>query len=141
MKLYVRAFAESQTGVFRDIKNHSAVVMEHLIQIFLYPKSEAIPHWKQEVSAALNRVPKLKRSKKFPTADEIIKHSWSIWEDSIQETINVIIEDYGPSGVNVTRVYACVENYMYWISEQLAKSGYVSNTRIYNYIDEMLNNL
>ena len=139
MRLYIRAFADSQAEVYRDIRGKSSVVIEHLIKIFLYPNSINSNHWKIEVAGALSRVPKLKRIKRYPEAKNIMKYSWKIWEDSICDMISEIVKEYGqPEHADFKSIYDKIHEYLAWISEELSKYGYVSNNKIYNEIQSLL---
>lgn len=141
MKLYIRAFADSQAEIYRDIKSKSSVVIEHLIKLFLYPNSNNLNHWKTEIFAAMSRVPKLKRTKKYTESKNILKYSWNIWNDSIADMIDVIQNDYGLSNTPPDIIYNNVHIYLAWISDKLSRFGYVTSNQIYSKIDDLIQSM
>lgn len=138
MKKLIVAFADTSKDVFDRIKDKSPVAIEHLIKIFCYPESESVNHWKREVAGSLSRVPKLKRTKKFPKNSDILKASWDIWEDSIYETMLEIVDEYNRyTPAKYADIYRKIHKYFIWLASQLESSGYVSSTRISKKIDEL----
>lgn len=138
MKLYIRAFTDSQAEIYRDIRSKSSIVIEHLIKVFMYPDSNGRNYWKQKIHAAMSRVPKLKRTKKYPESKNILKYSWNVWKDSIDDMIQVIETDYGPSNIDSTMVYNKIYEYLDWLADKLTSSGYVTSKQIYIKIDSLM---
>ena len=138
MKLYIRAFADSQAEIYRDIRSKSSIVIEHLIKVFMYPDSDDLNHWKQEIYAAMSRVPKLKRTKKYPESKNILKYSWNIWKDSIDDMIQVIENDYGSSNIDSNTIYNKIYKYLNWLADELTNFGYVTSKQIYVEIDSLI---
>lgn len=138
MKIYIQSFAETQQEIHRYLVSRADVVIEHLIKIFLYPERQEVSHWKQEVAATLNRVYKLKSDNKYPSKDWILENSWNVLDDIIRDSIVPIEEDYGhSSNDNFYNIYNKIYSYFDWLSGELSKTDRVSNTRIYDKIDEL----
>lgn len=139
MDIYIENFADRQRDIHRYLVSRSDIVIEYLMKIFLYPESEKLSHWKLEVAVALNRIYKLKDTNKYPTKIWILLNSWNVIEDTIRDSIPVIMEDYGESEhADLNIIYDKIHSYFKWISEELSKTGRVSNTRIYSKIEELL---
>lgn len=140
MKLYVKAFANSQKEIYRILENKSSVVIEHIIKLFLVPYSQDRNHWKQEIYAALSRVPKLKMSHKYPSSSNILKHTWNIWHDSIFDMCNVIAKEYGVTCLQDDKrhVYIICHQYLTWLADNISDSGYITRTAAYNMLDKLL---
>lgn len=140
MKFDIRSFAEAQKEIHRYLVSRSDVVIEHLIKIFLYTERQEVSHWKQEVAAALNRIYKFKNIDRYPSKGWIMTNSWNVLEYTVYDYIYPIIEDYGEltSNLTVTSIYDKIHKYFDWLSTELSIRGRVSNTRIYNKIDELM---
>lgn len=90
MKRYIRSFAVTKREVQADLRAAAKVIIEHLIKIFLYPDAQEKGHWKREVAAALNDVPKMKGSNKLLKAKFILDSSWMAWEDIFDAKVAVV---------------------------------------------------
>lgn len=138
MKIYVQSFAETQQEIHRYLVSRADVVIEHLIKIFLYTERQEVSHWKQEVAAALNRIYKLKNNNRYPSKNWIMTNSWNVLEDTIQDSVPSIVEDYGDTTYSFNSIYDKLHEYFDWLSSELSIRGRVSNTRIYNKINELM---
>ena len=139
MEIYIESFAERQKEIHRYLVSRSDIVIEYLIRIFLYPNRQELSSWKQEVAAALNRIYKLKDTHTYPTKFWILLHSWNVIEDTIKDSIPVIIEDYGESEhTEFNIIYNKIYTYFEWLAEELSKNGRVSNTKIYIKIEKLI---
>ena len=116
-------------------------MIEHLIKIFLYPDAQENNHWRREVAAALNDVPKMKNSNKLPKAKFILDSSWMAWEDVFDRKVEVVKEDMveDPIDISTDVLYAAVNEYFNWLSVELSTYSVVSNSDIYNEIDYLQN--
>lgn len=141
MKRYIRSFAVTKREVQADLRAAARVVIEHLIKIFLYPHAQETGHWKREVAAALNDVPKMKGSNKLPKAKFILDSSWMAWEDVFDRKVEVVKEDMieHPIDADVDVLYGAIDDYFNWISNELSQFGSISFTSIYREINYLQN--
>ena len=141
MKRYIRSFAVTKREVQADLRAAARVIIEHLIKIFLYPDAQENNHWKREVAAALNAVPKMKNSNKLPKAKFILDSSWMAWEDIFYRKVEVVKEDMieDPINVDVDILYGAIDEYFNWISNELSRFGLISYTSIYHEIEYLQN--
>lgn len=141
MKIYIRSFALNKREIRSDLRAAADVVIEHLIKIFLYPRLQEQNHWKQEIAAALKKVPRLKSSNKFPDASFIVDSSWMVWEDQFDRFVEVIKEEMKemPESINNNILYDAIDEYFQWLSKELSKYGSVMSNNIYNEIDYLQN--
>lgn len=136
MYRYIRSFAVTKREIQADLRAAARVIIEHLIKIFLYPDAQENSHWKREVAAALNDVPKMKNSNKLPKAKFILDSSWMAWEDIFDRKVEVVKEDIveDPIDVDINILYSAVDEYFDWLSTELSQFGSVSYTSIYHEI-------
>lgn len=141
MKIYIRSFALNKREIRSDLRAAADIVIEHLIKIFLYPRLQEQNHWKQEIAAALKKVPRLKNSNKFPDASFIVDSSWMVWEDQFDRFVEVVKEDMeeNPNNSSTKKLYEAIDEYFNWISDKLSTFGAVSNKEIYNEIELLQN--
>ena len=137
----ILCFANSKTSISSELKSNSGELFKTLVKLYLYPNHVSVNHWKQEIAAFLNKVPRTKGNKKFPNKHFILKNTWEIYEDAISNMIEPIIEDYGDTVVmiDVDDLYEKCEAYFNWIAGELSSNGFVSNKRIYNKLDSIFN--
>ena len=60
MKLLTRvkilAMSTPKAKLESDLRAKGDVIFEHLMKLYLFPDNQSVPHWKQEVYAALNEI-------------------------------------------------------------------------------------
>ena len=141
MYMYIRAMSEDQKSIQSELKSHSEQLDEHIIRLMLYPTSEYVPHWKQEIWNFLHRVDKLKGKNKFPKA-QFILDSISTHNDMIEE-LRGLVEDLEseltPVKIDTQNIIAVLEAYQKWISEKLSVQGVVRQSEVYAKLDELMN--
>lgn len=140
MKIYIKAFANRQKEIYRMLESKSSVVLEHIAKLMMCPNHSDVNHWKQEIFAALSRVPKMKSSNKYPSSNEILKHTWNIWYDSLLDMVKAIADEYDVKLDKKTarQIYTSSHEYLTWLSDNLSLSGYVTRTKVYNELDKLL---
>ena len=134
------------------IQNKTEVIVEHIFKLLLMSNHESYNHWKREIANQLNEVRKLKGSNKLPKKEQIFEWSYEDISDQlndvnfVQNRIDNIIYDYGEDSV----IYNWdVENFMIklndicysyfdWLADELSKTGYVANSKIYQKLDELI---
>lgn len=139
--LYIRGFADSRSQVKSDLRGVTRVVMNHLIKVWLYPQVQEQNHWKREIAQALNDVPKLKGSKKYPDYNFLIRNTWKIYEDSLADRIQSIIDDMEEDHIDTDHhtLYLAISDYFKWICTQLSNRGIIQYSEIYQMIEELRN--
>lgn len=141
MKRYIRSFAVTKREVQADLRAAAKGVIEHLIKLFLYPDAQEKGHWKREVAAALNDVPKMRGSNKSPKAKFILDNSWMAWEDVFDAKVAVVKKNMSenPMDISTDVLYAAVNEYFNWLSVELSTYSVVSNSDIYDEIEYLQN--
>ena len=139
MKLYIRAMSEYDSEVRRQLVNNSKPLYKHLIKIALYPTSEYVTAWTKEIYAFINDVDKLKRTKKFPTADFIFKalsthlDVLDVYTRQIKSDLSEISDqEVFRSGEDITDI--CT-NYAKWLASELSTQGGVTFNEVKTWID------
>lgn len=141
MYIYIRAMSEDQKSIQSELKSHSEQLDEHIIRLMLYPDSEYVPHWKQEIWNFLHKVDKLKGKNKFPKAS-FIQKSISTHNDMIEEfrgLVEDIESELTPVEIDTQTIIAVLEAYQKWISEKLSAQGVVKRSEVYAKLDELMN--
>lgn len=139
MYLYVRGFADNAKQIKIDLRGATKVVLNHLIEIWLYPNVVEQIKWKSEVAHALNDIPKLKGKHKYPSDKFIFKNSWDVYRDTINNRIEFVIQNIQetPIEFETSRVYDALEEYFVWISNRLSEKGLVAYPDIYTKIEKI----
>lgn len=139
MYRYIKSFADTSSQIKSDLRGSTRVVMNHLIKIWLYPSAREQNHWKSEVAHALNDVPKMKGKNRFPKFEFLMKNTWNVYEDSLENRIDAIMSDMKetPIEFDSENLYYSIHDYFSWICENLSKSGIVTNTKVYEEIEKL----
>ena len=139
MYLYVRSFSDSRSQIRSDLRGATKVVLNHLIKIWLYPDVQEQNHWKKEVAQALNDVPKTKGRNKYPDYKFLIRNTWDVYEDALDDRIDVIISSIHESPIpfDFNDIYNAMSEYFDWIAFRLSEKGIVRYSDIYDKIEEL----
>ena len=141
MYLYVRGFADSRSQIKSDLRGATKVVMNHLIEIWLYPNVQEQNHWKKEVAQSLNDVPKTKGRNKFPDYRFLIQNTWNVYEDALSNRVEVIISSMraDPIPFDFEDLYVAMSEYFDWICLRLSEKGIIKYSDIYETIEDLRN--
>lgn len=140
MKRVIIAFADISKEVFTNLKNKTPNVIDHLLKYFMYPEHSARNHWAQEIASGIDRVPKLKRTKKYPTHSDIMKCTWNVWEDTIVDSYEAIQEEYGLSDIPYSsNLYSAIHDYFVWLANNLSFKGRFNKQDCYKVLDQLYN--
>ena len=141
MKRYVYAMSTTKSDVKRRLQDIGGELTEHLVKLILYPKAPCSNHWMSEIWAFLYWVPKLKQNNKLPSADFIFDNI-SICLDQVEGFVRIAIMDYPEFEVSgqsdISSIEIKVRDYFMWISSELAHSGVVSKTSVYNKLESLI---
>ena len=99
MKIY--AMSRKKSDIAAYIEEGTQEIILHLIKLYMYPESNNVHHWRREVANFLNNVPRMKGSNKYPSAQFILKNSWSVNADKFEVWYNIVRDDYGPSKYDI----------------------------------------
>ena len=150
MKRLILGMSSPIDDVRRDVTKASSQIIDELLRIVLYRKTEYktyIPHWYSRVYAYLDNIPTLKSSNKLPTYDQLMKWSWVCWGDSIEmklpKNLQFLNKKY-PNEVmtmddlDVKYYLDVCEKYLTWLCQELSVSGNVTSEEVYQILDALI---
>lgn len=146
MKRYIHsaeeilAFSKNKIDVAADLEETTRPIIEHLMKLRLFSTNKSCNHWRKEISSFLNKVPRLKQNNKFPSKEFILMNTIDMNNDSVENCLTVILEDYSDLDIQpfdyddlVNDIYS----YFDWLSQELSTKGQVSMTSIQNKLKEL----
>ena len=139
MYIYIRAMSESQIEIYRKISDVSGELASHIIKLILYPHAQEVNHWKKEVYAFLNRVPKLRNTKKLPKASLILK-GLQVYNDMVDSLIYQVTEsekDLVPVDVSEEYVLNALVSYQRWLANELSTKLIVVSKDVYKILSQV----
>lgn len=139
MKVYISAMGTNKSVIENQLVNAAGPLTDHLIKLYLFPHSEYVNHWRQEVYGFLSRVPKLKGKNQYPESDFIFD-CISVYLDQTEESMHYIAEEYKshvPERFNSTELESILESYLMWLSDILSESGRAHSSAIYSKLEEL----
>lgn len=140
MYIYIRGVARSRDVVYDKIADAADQIDEHLVRLMLYPDSEYVDHWVQEIWAFLHRVHRLKGSNKFPKA-QFIEDALSCGNDIIPNIIQSVKDmesDLSPTDIQEIDVYNVFTQYKSWLASKLSMDGIVSKSEVQAKLRELI---
>lgn len=147
MKIYIRntqdilGFATKKSDVAAMIEENTRELIQHLIKLWLFPDAKDCNHWKQEVYNFLCRVPRLKRSNKFPSKKFILDNTINVNRDNISTLLRIVITDYGDCYAQQQKLYSTMELhidfYFEWLADELSRYGQVARNDVYAKLHEL----
>ena len=117
--------------------------VDHLVKLAIFDSPKNQNHWRQEVYAAFHNIPLLKKTKKYPNPDWMLKFIWDWYGDNLESFISCAIREEPEEKLklNDTTILDCVTssvyNYFSWLVEQLCKKGEVTSTEVYAKLDRL----
>lgn len=143
----LQEMAIDQSNAMRDIRSKVDEILVHLLKCFLYKDNTGnLKHWKREIYGFLNKVPKLKNNKKYPSYKLLKNNTIDMFDDVLLERItplyiNQLISDGYPKvkNYNEQNLYNGVIEYFDWLIKRLSNIGYINSQESYNKIDEIIN--
>lgn len=138
----IYGMAQKKSDLADILEEPTAIIIEHLIKLYLYPSSQYVSHWKQEIFNFQNKVSKLKHSKKYPSAAFIYNNTYKINSKYIEKWMENIVEDYKlenirPDRLNSREVKIKIEEYYRWLAANLSASGAIYRNSCYKKLDEL----
>lgn len=138
MKRWILGMSRETRDVKREVESKSAEIAVHLAKLGMYPDHDAKMHWRQEVYSFLYKVPRLKSTNKFPKANKLFDWLWNSVKDEIRDWGRGVIREYGkPCGMTLDEVETFSADYYDWLSSRLSKHGIVTQSEVYNKLDEL----
>lgn len=139
--MYIYAFSDSNKEIVREIKGKTYPLIEHLIKIFAFPNAVEQNHWKKEVRNFWYHSKKNKRNK-YPSKEFLMRNSWYIYEDTIFDSLDGIIQEYSryePISFDYRDMYSALEDYFKWITDLLSCGTYIQTSMVSSKIEELRN--
>lgn len=137
----VIGFSRPNREIYEDLHSKAEAVTIHLIKLFLWPYVQETGHWKKEVYAAISKISKLKSSNRRPKPEEIVKHTWGIVNDSIEDWTSALVrimrEDpvpYEPEAVS-----SAILEYFEWLADLLSSTGMVGSQEVSEEVEYLQN--
>lgn len=147
MKIYIRntqdifGFANRKSDIAAMIEENTRELIQHLIKLWIFPDAKDCNHWKQEVYNFLYRVPRLKRSNKFPSKKFILNNTIVVNKDNIAALLRIVITDYKNQYEQKKSEYSTMEEhillYFDWLAEELSINGKVARNDVYAKLSEL----
>ena len=147
MKIYIRntqdifGFANRKSDIATMIEENTRELIQHLIKLWVFPDAKDCNHWKQEVYNFLYRVPRLKRSNKFPSKKFILNNTIVVNKDNISALLRIVITDYKNQYEQKKSEYSTMEEhillYFDWLAEELSINGKVARNDVYAKLSEL----
>ena len=137
----VIGFSRPNREIYEDLHSKAEVVAIHLIKLFLWPHVQETGHWKKEVYAAISKISKLKSNNKRPRPEEIVKHTWGIVNDSIEDWITALIRIMKEDPIlhELESVNSAMLEYFEWLSDLLSNTGMVGSQEVAEEVDYLQN--
>lgn len=137
MKRYVYAMSKSKSELGDFFESRTEVIIEHLIKLYLYPRSRDVEHWRREVANHSSQSFTLKGSHKLPSASFILKNTIQVHRRFIPNYIKCILEEYGSSRYsNDDTLVNRIEQYFNWMADQLSTNIKIPYSEIYAELEE-----
>lgn len=149
MKLYIRAMSDTQKAVESELKAKADLVIEHIIKVIAMPEHQSVKHWKKEIVMFIHKVNKLKRTNKWPTAQQIFNWTYGKWADElhsdgwIQGELDALCFEYDleaelDADNYAESILAVCEGYFHKLADELSAKGSISPQIMYDALDELL---
>ena len=139
MKKYIYAMSVNQQELGQQLFNASLPLTEHLTKLYMFPNLDYRGHWKKKIWNFAHRVPKLKSSNKYPEA-EFIFEKLSGYADDSYNAIDMMLADYSqhcPERVDGAELETMLNQYFWWLAEELSEHGIIPADKVYNKLDEI----
>lgn len=149
MRIYITAQAMQK----RDIETKFAVkisdTVEHLFKLYLMPNHSSRNHWEGEIFGFIHKVEKLKRTNRYPSAQEIYKWTYDKVQDIVTDKKQMSIEirdvcerynmDITIPIEEIMNAFneLCVD-YFHWLADRLSTDGSVTSRDVYAKLDSLV---
>lgn len=143
MKRYIKSAAMKRSDIGDEIQGRTLPLIEALAQLYLFPNSECINHWRKEVWNKFPDIPVLKRSNKTPKPEFILERGWYRYEPKLKAIMHrAEAHEYNqrpePSRHdNVEEFKQAAESYMFWLAETLSFEEVIDPIDCYNKLEEL----
>ena len=131
--------AQDKKSVREFLWPRAGQIIQHLLQIYMYPNIDATNHWGAEVYGFINKLPKLKHNNKYPSEKFILDNTWNIWNDAIIDMINSAIKEYGQPQQDVDKnvIADLIYKYFQWLANHLSIEGQITKSDMVAYIKQL----
>lgn len=125
--------------VHYNLFNASKPMVQHLIKLIEFPEARAKNHWAKEVHAFLNDVPRLKHTKKLPSA-KFIYSEISCYNDVLEGIIRFALDTEPDEHFANAPPEECIpilEDYEMWLAQKLSSEGYVTWSEVNQKLEDI----
>ena len=143
MKIYVRGNAKRLSDIKDDIDERTAELIEALAQLYLFPGTEYVRHWRTEVWNKFPRMSKTIGRNKLPSKKDILQSSWGNYKNDTSTIMQWVVAHESnmtpdPQRLEDTDTFNnIVYNYLDWLSDKLSTSHVINPTDVYDKLDEL----
>lgn len=140
MYRYIKAMSDKRADVRNELKYAGEQIALHLLKLLMYPDAQERNHWKQEIYAFLHKVPKLKKTNKWPE-QEFIFEAVSVYDDVVDNLILEVQdeeEQLTPINIDVVKAQQVLIEYHSWIAQELSQYGILRRQSVYDKLDELV---
>lgn len=142
--MYIFSNAAKQSDYESKIALIFPEVITHIAKLYLFPNNINKNHWQREIYAFISQVPKLKHSKKFPTAKWIVDKTIGEYTDRLDvfEANLLFLKNSGIPNMreNATalELYEICQSYMNWLAEKLSTRGLVFEDEVKTQLTKLI---
>lgn len=141
MVIRVFEFAKRKRDLSDWIEDKTLSVIDALAQLYAFPNTQYVNHWRKEVWSNFNRVKRLSGRKKIPSKKFILDSSWEINKDYTDICLDSMIQKESEltprSEIDYSEFYEKVESYFDWLAEILSKKMIVSPNEVYAELENL----
>lgn len=141
MVIKIFELAQRRKDVSDWIEDRTLPVIDALAQLYLFPNTEYVNHWKREVWGNLSRVKLLSGKKKLPSKKFILDSSWEIHKNRLDDCLEYAIgKEYlltPRSDTSSSEFYQIVEKYFDWLAGELSARLQVFPKDVYSKLEEL----
>lgn len=139
--MYIKSNAYSKSRIERAITRDSEHLNDHLVKLALFPDSEYVSHWMDEIHAFLPRVYKQKANNRFPDKGYIYNLLSGENDNipAIRQNVLDIENELKPEERTDQELLIFMDNYHRWVSEQLAERGFVKRSDVREFLTSEMN--
>ena len=139
MKRYISAMSFDRQTLMNKLYDVSNNITHHLIKLYMFPSSQDVNHWRQEIWSSLSKMGKLSSTKKLPDK-KLIYSCISGFMDEIPELVEYVKTEYPDAKVersDIKELNNKVDSYLTWISNELSIHVAVLPDKVYDKLKEV----
>lgn len=139
-RIYGQAMSRRDAAAHFDSKGPQLV--KHLIKLYMYPNSDSVNHWKNEVLEFCSESVYLKGHKSFPKSSMIYEELWGKRRHMISRLVQHVKfreADLKPrSNYSEVDLLTRIDDYINWVSIELSKNEFLDLDEGCSRLDEFL---